>query len=171
LIDRIIPAMQKSTVSLLLHMGGGACLGKGSSLLRRDSIEQHSHLDARQRREHLPPAQRIHGSAPYGARSRIEWNDARRARTPHRCRHAQRDVYRFESLDPKGPITSLPTSTRQAAQQPNDVVYKSDGSLYFTDPPYGLRTQLDSDLKSSSASTAFFAFPTRSNTSQAHRRS
>ncbi len=24
---------------------------------------------------------------------------------------------------------------------PNDLVYKSDGSLYFTDPPYGLPTQ------------------------------
>jgi gluconolactonase len=28
---------------------------------------------------------------------------------------------------------------------PNDLVYKSDGSLYFTDPPYGLRTQSDTD--------------------------
>jgi len=28
---------------------------------------------------------------------------------------------------------------------PNDLVYKSDGSLYFTDPPYGLATQSDSD--------------------------
>ena len=28
---------------------------------------------------------------------------------------------------------------------PNDLVYKSDGSLYFTDPPYGLPTQGDKD--------------------------
>ena len=28
---------------------------------------------------------------------------------------------------------------------PNDLVYKSDGSLYFTDPPYGLPTQKDGD--------------------------
>ena len=28
---------------------------------------------------------------------------------------------------------------------PNDLVYKSDGSLYFTDPPYGLPTQGDDD--------------------------
>jgi len=28
---------------------------------------------------------------------------------------------------------------------PNDLVYKSDGSLYFTDPPYGLPTQSDND--------------------------
>ena len=60
--------------------------------------------------------------------------------------HAQRDVYRFESLDPKGTITIL-ADTYQGKQlnSPNDVVYKSDGSLYFTDPPYGLRTQQDSD--------------------------
>ncbi|MGB6192880.1 MAG: SMP-30/gluconolactonase/LRE family protein, partial [Terracidiphilus sp.] len=28
---------------------------------------------------------------------------------------------------------------------PNDLAYKSDGSLYFSDPPYGLRTQKDTD--------------------------
>jgi gluconolactonase len=28
---------------------------------------------------------------------------------------------------------------------PNDLVWKSDGSLYFTDPPYGLQTQGDND--------------------------
>jgi gluconolactonase len=28
---------------------------------------------------------------------------------------------------------------------PNDLVWKSDGSLYFTDPPYGLQTQGDDD--------------------------
>jgi len=60
--------------------------------------------------------------------------------------HAQRDVYRFESLDPKGPITILAdTYQGKRLNSPNDVVYKSDGSLYFTDPPYGLRTQKDSD--------------------------
>ena len=60
--------------------------------------------------------------------------------------HAQRDVYRFESLDPKGPITILADSYQgKRLNSPNDVVYRSDGSLYFTDPPYGLRTQIDSD--------------------------
>jgi gluconolactonase len=60
--------------------------------------------------------------------------------------HAQRDVYRFESLNPKGPITILADTYKgKRLNSPNDVVYKSDGSLYFTDPPYGLRTQLDSD--------------------------
>ncbi len=60
--------------------------------------------------------------------------------------HAQRDVYRFESLSPKGPITILADSYKgKKLNSPNDLVYKSDGSLYFTDPPYGLRTQKDND--------------------------
>ena len=50
------------------------------------------------------------------------------------------------SLDPKGPITILADTYKgKQLNSPNDVVYKSDGSLYFTDPPYGLRTQQDSD--------------------------
>ncbi len=60
--------------------------------------------------------------------------------------HAQRDVYRFESLDPKAQITILADSYQgKKLNSPNDVVYKSDGSLYFTDPPYGFRTQSDTD--------------------------
>ena len=60
--------------------------------------------------------------------------------------HAQRDVFCFESLDAKGPITVLAdTYLGKRLNSPNDLVYRSDGSLYFTDPPYGLRTQTDSD--------------------------
>jgi gluconolactonase len=60
--------------------------------------------------------------------------------------HAQRDVYRLESLDPKGQRTVLADQYQgKRLNSPNDLVYKSDGSLYFTDPPYGLRTQSDQD--------------------------
>jgi gluconolactonase len=60
--------------------------------------------------------------------------------------HAQRDVYRLESLDSKGQITILADSYQgKKLNSPNDLVYKSDGSLYFTDPPYGLRSQKDTD--------------------------
>jgi len=60
--------------------------------------------------------------------------------------HAQRDVYRFESLNANGPITILADSYKgKRLNSPNDLVYRSDGSLYFTDPPYGLRTQKDND--------------------------
>ncbi len=60
--------------------------------------------------------------------------------------HAQRDIIRFESLDPKSTQTILAdTYQGKRLNSPNDLVYRSDGSLYFTDPPYGLRTQKDSD--------------------------
>lgn len=60
--------------------------------------------------------------------------------------HAQRDVWRLERIDPNSQVTIL-ADTYQGKQlnSPNDLVYRSDGSLYFTDPPYGLRTQSDKD--------------------------
>src|SRR5579863_8278592 len=60
--------------------------------------------------------------------------------------HARRNVGRMESLDPKAQITILADSYQgKKFNSPNDLVYKSDGSLYFTDPPYGLPTQEDND--------------------------
>src|SRR5437763_14795770 len=60
--------------------------------------------------------------------------------------HARRNVWRLETLDPHGQITVLADSYQgKKLNSPNDLVYKSDGSLYFTDPPYGLPTQGDSD--------------------------
>ena len=60
--------------------------------------------------------------------------------------HAQRDVWRLESIDPKAQVTVLADSYEgKKLNSPNDLVYKSDGSLYFTDPPYGLPTQSESD--------------------------
>ena len=60
--------------------------------------------------------------------------------------HAQRDVYRLESLSPTAAITILADRYQgKRLNSPNDLVYRSDGSLYFTDPPYGLRKQNDSD--------------------------
>lgn len=60
--------------------------------------------------------------------------------------HAQRDVLRFESFDSTQPATVLVDSYQgKRLSSPNDLVYSSDGSLYFTDPPYGLPTQSDHD--------------------------
>ena len=87
------------------------------------------------------------GSAPYGGPepgTNGMTLDARGRLTA--AGHAQRDVYRFESLDAKAQETVLADSYQgKKLNSPNDVVYKSDGSLYFTDPPYGLRTQHDND--------------------------
>jgi gluconolactonase len=87
------------------------------------------------------------GSAPYGgpeSGSNGMTLDVRGRLTV--AGHAQRDVYRLERLDPQGPFTILADSYKgKKLNSPNDLVYRSDGSLYFTDPPYGLRTQKDTD--------------------------
>jgi gluconolactonase len=87
------------------------------------------------------------GSVPYGGPepgSNGMTLDARGRLTV--AGHAQRDVYRFESLTPGAKITILADSYQgKRLNSPNDLVYRSDGSLYFTDPPYGLRKQNDSD--------------------------
>jgi len=60
--------------------------------------------------------------------------------------HAQRDIYRFEALNPESVQTVLADRYQGLRlNSPNDLVYRSDGSIYFTDPPYGLRKQNDSD--------------------------
>ncbi len=60
--------------------------------------------------------------------------------------HAQRDVWRLESLTSHTEMTILVDSYKgKRLNSPNDLVYRSDGSLYFTDPPYGLPTQSDRD--------------------------
>ena len=87
------------------------------------------------------------GSAPYGGKepgSNGMTLDAHGRLTV--AGHAQRDVWRLESVDPKAQVTVLADRYEgKRLNSPNDLVYKSDGSLYFTDPPYGLRTQSDSD--------------------------
>ena len=62
--------------------------------------------------------------------------------------HAGRTVWRFEAVDPHAQITVLADSYQgKKLNSPNDLVYKSDGALYFTDPPYGLPLQDTDPLK------------------------
>ncbi len=50
--------------------------------------------------------------------------------------HGNRRVIRHEK---KGPVTILADKVDgKRFNSPNDIVLKSDGSIYFTDPPYGL---------------------------------
>ncbi|MEO1652130.1 MAG: SMP-30/gluconolactonase/LRE family protein [Bacteroidota bacterium] len=52
------------------------------------------------------------------------------------CQHGNRQVIRHET---KGPITVLASHYEgKKLNSPNDLVLRSDGTLYFTDPPYGL---------------------------------
>ena len=52
------------------------------------------------------------------------------------CQHGNRRIIRHEK---KGPITVLADNIDgKKFNSPNDIVQRSDGSVYFTDPPYGL---------------------------------
>src|ERR1700680_1284388 len=74
--------------------------------------------------------------------------------------HARRNVWRMESLNPKTQITILADSYQgKKLNSPNDLVYKSDGSLYFTDPPYGFRTQKDDDPDKELKVTGVYRIP------------
>lgn len=61
------------------------------------------------------------------------------------CQHGDHGVVRVEK---DGKRTTLADSYQgKRLNSPNDLVYKSDGSLYFTDPPFGLRKRDDDPKK------------------------
>ena len=60
--------------------------------------------------------------------------------------HGQRNLYRLEEIAGTEQRTILADRFEgKRFNSPNDLVYHSDGSLYFTDPIYGLQTQSDTD--------------------------
>jgi gluconolactonase len=59
--------------------------------------------------------------------------------------HGNRRVIRHEK---KGPVTILADNMEgKKLNSPNDVVLKSDGTIYFTDPPYGLPNNFNNPKK------------------------
>ena len=59
--------------------------------------------------------------------------------------HGNRRVIRIEK---KGPVTVLADKFNgKRFNSPNDIVLKSDGTIYFTDPPYGLPNFFDDKRK------------------------
>jgi gluconolactonase len=61
------------------------------------------------------------------------------------CQHTNRDIVRVGKN-----LTMTPYIQKYQGKRfnsPNDLVYKSDGALYFTDPPYGLLKQDDDPAK------------------------
>ncbi len=71
------------------------------------------------------------------------------------CEHGGRRVTRTE---PDGRITVLADSYRgKPLNSPNDVVVKSDGTVWFTDPPYGILSDYEGH-KADSALGANYVF-------------
>ena len=101
------------------------------------------------------------GTAPYGGRepgsNGMTLDPAGRLTV---AGHAGRDVWRLESLDPHATRTILADAYQgKRLNSPNDLVYRSDGSLYFTDPPYGLRKQNDSDPEKELSFSGIYRIP------------
>jgi gluconolactonase len=60
------------------------------------------------------------------------------------CQHGNRRVIR---VNPHGDITVMAAAYEGSRfNSPNDLVYRSDGTLYFTDPPFGLPDPAESEL-------------------------
>ncbi|MCC9608079.1 SMP-30/gluconolactonase/LRE family protein [Blastopirellula sp. JC732] len=56
------------------------------------------------------------------------------------CQHGDRQIARLEGTNPKSMQTVLSDSYQgKRLNSPNDGAFKSNGDLYFTDPPYGLK--------------------------------
>jgi gluconolactonase len=61
------------------------------------------------------------------------------------CQHGNR---RIVSIAPDLSVTTVVDSFEgKRLNSPNDLVFRSDGSLYFTDPPYGLPKHDDDPMK------------------------
>jgi gluconolactonase len=61
------------------------------------------------------------------------------------CEHGDRRVSRLETGG--GKKTLVDSYMGKRLNSPNDLVYKSNGDLYFTDPPYGLPKNVDDPRK------------------------
>ena len=57
------------------------------------------------------------------------------------CDHGDRRIYRLQSDGTKKTLADKYEGKR--LNSPNDLCYKSNGDLYFTDPPYGLEKNWD----------------------------
>lgn len=72
------------------------------------------------------------------------------------CSHQDRCLYRTE-LD--GSLTRLVNShDGKRLNSPNDVVVKSDGSIWFTDPLYGIQNDYEGERQASEQAPAVYRF-------------
>jgi gluconolactonase len=71
------------------------------------------------------------------------------------CQHGNRRLVR---VNPHGDITVLADSYEgKRLNSPNDLVYRSDGALFFTDPPFGLPEMFDDPARELEFSGVFAA--------------
>ena len=74
------------------------------------------------------------------------------------CNHGKRAIEKMD-LDTKVRTTLAATFEGKRFNSPNDIVEGPDGTLYFTDPPYGLEGMNDSPLKEQDANGVYRLTP------------
>ena len=75
------------------------------------------------------------------------------------CLHGGRSVVRTEH---DGTITTLVDRFRgRPLNSPNDVVVKSDGTVWFTDPPYGLQSDYEGGRRTAELPATLYRFDPR----------
>jgi gluconolactonase len=78
------------------------------------------------------------------------------------CSHLHRSVNRTE-LD--GTMTTLVDCYQgKRLNAPNDVVVKRDGTIWFTDPPYGIQTDYEGERQSPELAPSVYRFDPTTNT-------
>ena len=105
-------------------------------------VRQWSPVGRRQRRD---PARGLRQGRPARVVVGSEWRDRRQDGAVLICQHGDRRIVRVSKDLQITPVVERFEGKR--FNSPNDLVYKSDGSLYFTDPPYGLAKQDDDPAK------------------------
>ena len=65
------------------------------------------------------------------------------------CQHGDRTIARLKKWNFKNPSFDIIVEKYEGKRlnNPNDLVFDKSGSIYFTDPPYGLKIQDDDPLK------------------------
>ena len=75
------------------------------------------------------------------------------------CSHRSRRIHRTE-LD--GRVTSLVERYQgRRLNSPNDIICKSDGTIWFSDPPYGIQTDYEGGKQESELPAAVYRFDPR----------
>ena len=75
------------------------------------------------------------------------------------CMHGDRKITRLEKLNINRKVTLVNSFDGNLLNSPNDLVYDSEGNLYFTDPPYGLLEGDNDKLKEIEFNGVYKVYP------------
>ena len=103
-------------------------------------------MERRGRGQRLSPALRLHGPLPLQQRAGVERAHARPQRAA--CLLRARRPAGLRAHPRRGQASALVDNYQgKRLNSPNDGCFKSNGDLYFTDPPYGLPKLADDPMR------------------------